>query len=62
VFNQEQQIVDDGTGCDGALVVAVLAQKAMQEDLFQSFSLEPPVSTLINGLGGAVLEIAADKL
>jgi len=61
LFDQEQQIVDDGTGGDGALVVAILTQEAMQEDLFESLSLEPLVSTLSNGLGGAVVQIAADK-
>lgn len=33
VLDQQEQVINDGTGCDGTLVVAILMEESVEEDL-----------------------------
>ena len=36
LFDESEQIIDDGPGCYGAFVVAVVVEKAVQDDVLQA--------------------------
>jgi hypothetical protein len=51
LLNEKKQVVDDGASGDCAFVIAVLIKEAMQEDLLESFALEPLVAVHTHDLG-----------
>jgi hypothetical protein len=57
LFDEQQQIVDDGTGGDGSFVVAVVVEKAVEEDVLERFSFHAEVPSEGDGFGREVTSI-----
>jgi hypothetical protein len=60
LFNDIEQVINDGTSSDSALVVAIVVEEAMQEDVLERFGLKPTVLPLADLLRREVLEVTGE--
>ena len=61
LLDEGQEIVDDGGGSHGTLVVAVVVQEAVQDDVLEGFALHALVLTQGDGRGREVPGIPGEK-